>query len=203
MKHAAIFVEGYQDRAFINQWLELHGLTRALKQPGKGIFVKVIPSGSELWLLPTEGTSGLSVVFGDFVAARGSDFDQYLVANDSDLLSAPEAERRITESLRGRLPAGSTLSVSCWEPRLESVIEQGLRETHPERFPAIDHFLNNRVAPPRVTGKEAVHSFCAGWRPDSFGDTFYGDVLREPAQRASIQARMPQLVSHLTRLISR
>lgn len=22
MKHAAIFVEGYQDRAFINQWLE-------------------------------------------------------------------------------------------------------------------------------------------------------------------------------------
>ena len=120
-----------------------------------------------------------------------------------DLHTAAEAERRITESLRGRLPTGSTLSVACWEPRLETVIEQGLRETHPERFPAIDQFLSIRVEPPRATGKEAVHSFCAGWRPDSFGDDFYGDVLREPAQRASIEVRMPRLVGHLTRLISR
>lgn len=203
MKHAAIFVEGYQDRAFINQYLELRGLTRALKQPGKGIFVKVVPSGSQLWLLHTEGTSGLVTVFGDFVAARGSDFDEYLVVNDSDLLSAFEAERRIDESLRARLPHGATLSVACWEPRLESLIEKGLRAAHPARFPAIDDFLKNRASPPKASGKEAVHAFCAGWRSDSFGDDFYGDVLRDPVQRASIEGLMPQLVEHLTRLMGR
>jgi hypothetical protein len=129
MKHAAIFVEGYQDRAFINQWLELRGLLRAPKQPGKGIFVKVVPGGSELWLLNTEGTSGLTSVFADFVAARGDDFDEFLVVNDSDLLDATEAERRIFQSLQTYVPKDAVLSVSCWQPRLESVIEQALRET--------------------------------------------------------------------------
>lgn len=203
MKHAAIFVEGYQDRAFINQWLEVHGLTRALKQPGKGIFVKVVTGGSQLWLLHTEGTSGLKTTFGDFVASRGDEFDEYLVVNDSDLVSAAEAEHRVSQSLAGVLPSGSTLSVSCWEPRLESLIETGLRTTFPARFPAIDEFLRNRVELPKATGKEFVHSYCAGWRSDSFGDTFYGDVLREPTLRANIEAQMPQLVAHLTRLINR
>lgn len=203
MKHAAIFVEGYQDRAFINQWLEVHGLNRALKQPGKGIFVKLTSSGSELWLLPTAGTSGLSTVFGDFVASRGDAFDEYLVANDSDLLAGPEAERRIVQSLQGRVPPGAQLSVSCWQPRLEAIIEQGLRATHPGRFPAIDTFLANRVDSPGPSGKEVVHAFCAGWRSDSFGDDFYSDVLRDPRQRAHIEALMPQLAGHLTRLMAR
>jgi len=95
------------------------------------------------------------------------------------------------------------LSVACWEPRLESLIEKGLRAAHPARFPAIDDFLKNRASPPKTSGKEAVHTFCAGWRSDSFGDDFYGDVLRDPVQRASIEGLMPQLVEHLTRLMGR
>jgi hypothetical protein len=203
MKHAAIFVEGYQDRAFINQWLELRGLTRAPKQPGKGIFVKVVPGGSELWLLNTEGTSGLPTVFADFVAARGDDFEEFLVVNDSDLLNAAEAESRIVQSLQARVPKAAILNVSCWQPRLESLIEKALRATYQERFPAIDAFLTARVDPPKVSGKEAMHVFCSGWRSDSFGDDFYGDVLRPQALRANIEALMPHLVGHLTRLISR
>lgn len=203
MKHAAIFVEGYQDRAFINQWLELQGLPRAPKQPGKGMFVKVVPGGTQLWLLSTEGTSGLSTAFGDFITSRGADFDEYLVINDSDLVAGPEVERRIAQSLTSALPSGSALSVSCWEPRLESLIEAALRATHAARFPAIDHFLTSRVEPPKANGKEAVHAYCAGWRSEAFGDAFYGHVLRDPPLRANIEASMPTLIAHLTRLSTR
>jgi hypothetical protein len=159
MKNAAIFVEGYQDRAFVSQWLELQGVQRAAKQQKGGIFAKLSRSGAELWIVPTSGTSGLRVAFTDFVAARGQDFDDFVVINDADTLTAAEAEARIFRSLTSAVPPGSSLSVVCWAPRLEGVIEQGLRLAYPNRVPSIDQFLAARVDAPAISGKELAHAY--------------------------------------------
>jgi|GEM_PF-4195168 hypothetical protein len=202
MKHAAIFVEGYQDRAFLSEWFQLAGIERGPRDAKRGIYVKRARSGSELWIVPTAGTSGLTTAFGDFVAARGGDFDEYLVLQDSDQLTVHEAERRLLQSL-GTPPADASLNVACWAPRLEGVIEAALRTVYPSRMPALDRFLSDRVDPPAPTGKELAFAFCAGWRPDSFGDDFFADVLRKPELKVAIEARMANVVTHLKRLADR
>ncbi len=202
MKHAAIFVEGYQDRAFLSEWLELAGMPRSPRSEKKGVYVKRRSSGSEIWIVPTRGTSGLTTAFADFAQARGDDFDEYLVLQDSDQLEAAEAERRVVASL-GTPPPNSKLQVACWSPRLEGVIEAALREVFPARAPAIEQFIAARADAPASTGKEFAFAYCAGWRPDSFGDDFFGDVLRKPELKAAIEARMPNVISQLTRLVSR
>lgn len=194
MKVSAVFVEGYQDRAFVDGWLVANGTMRA-EDAKRGVYVKQTTSGDKIFIIPTDGERKLVQRMTDFLAAQEA--DEVLIIQDADDL-APEVKRQRTmQSLATLRPS---VAVYCWEPRLEAVIEEALRKHVPHRMTAVDQFVTARPDAPGASGKE--HAYCAGWLSDFFGDAFYGEIARDPDLRAHLESGNRELFEHLRRLIT-
>ena len=200
MKQAAIFCEGYQDRALISSWLDERGAVRAPVNR-RDVFKKRLGDRLEIRIVPMKGSNKLGQYIGDYLV-EATTYERLLVVLDADELTAEERERRTRAALASVVPSGTVLDVAVWMPRLESHLERALRKTWPDRMVAIDAFLGSRPSALPRGGKEGAFSYCAGWEPDTFGEAFYGWSVRNPATRSALEAEVPGFAQAIDRILA-
>lgn len=205
MKPALVFCEGYQDRSFLNAWLDSLGCQKAeapFTAP-KGTYWKRSVGGREIAIIPVGGFAKMAQTVKDVVKAV--DVDSCLLVVDTDDSSDTSCRSRrdqMTEAVKNAQGLPSNLEVVCWVPQLETQIENALRACFADRMEAVDAFLKGRPAPPKRTGKEAAFTYCAAWEPDSFGEDFFGWVWREAEVARTLSCDLAEVGSALQRLLA-
>lgn len=199
MTRRVILCEGYQDRAFIGEWVDQLGWRADLNDRfARGAHTKVFGE-HRLSIVPVDGKDNLLSRLTDLFAVKaGGEVSHWLVVTDSDELSLEDAADRWNK----KLAATPGVRVAFWNPRLEGVVEAAVRIVFPARAAAIDSFLQSRADAPPATHKEAAQSFCAGWASEAFGEAFFAHVLRDPRLREEIKSLVEDFSRELTVVLS-
>ena len=221
MRHAAIICEGFQDRAFISQWLEGLGLGRAptgsvLRTKKGGTYEKADAAGRHVAIVPSMGLQNVVTDAALIIKNDSDSLERVLLIVDTDDKDPTAAKTAIQQSLaaasRTSHPAAADSSqiienvevrVEAWHPRLESIIEDALRAAAPVRLAHAEAFVANRPAPLPSTGKELAFSYCAAWVPDSFGEDFFAHVWRDPSIRPHLEARLGSAIASVQWVLGR
>lgn len=190
MMRALVFCEGYQDRSFIGSWLECrHGCSRSGVASGhKGVHAKLTTAGAEILIVPTDGFANLPMRIRAMLKLEP--VARCAIIVDTDGFPSADRATGIRQSIEGVEGLPPT-DVAFWDPRLEQHIEDALRDVFPERMAAVDAFLESRPDP-TAQGKEAAFTYCAAWKPDSFGEHFFSWAWQHHGLAESLERRLPR-----------
>lgn len=193
--HSVIVCEGFQDRAFISEWLEVLAarsgarLDKLKNQKSRDIQVDRAHAKQgrvhQVYVVACEGLSTLVRNAADLVKAKEDHIARLLLVADADDLATEERRQRLLDSFRARSEFKGHLDAMVWTPQLEVLISDALHVTRSQEMEAVDAFLAAAPAPTR-TRKEAAFTFCSAWEPDAFGDTFFQRVW----QLADVRSRL-------------
>jgi hypothetical protein len=205
--NSLIVCEGYQDRAFLSEWLEHVGQPLGLRQVRDAAKQRVRSTGAyvkqvgvrQVTIAPAEGYEQLTGVAAQLARANGERIDRILIVADSDSQAPSARKTALLQSLQSHgvsLPC----EVALWEPQLEALMEKALRSFDSNALKSIDAFLASAPQSAK-TGKERAFTWCSSWEPDSFGDAFFGLMWKREALRMHLEPLVAGIRPQLDQLL--
>jgi hypothetical protein len=216
-QQAVILCEGFDDRAFLAEWLVALGCQEARQDPWKssvtrGQYGFRALDGRFVRVHPCDGKSNLAEIAGTYVDRHPArPVSRLLLCFDADcpapavappgvVLQSLAARRTVDAAGRIDGVEVATLAWECDDPpgipgvplqqSLERLVAASIAAVEPARGASVRAWL---TAAPETAGPEHkahAYAYLAKWFAPSGCEDFYRAVWREPAIRAELEARL-------------
>lgn len=212
-----ILCEGYDDRAFLAQWLESLGMTPTKGRPDpwdlpvKGGQYGYWRRDGFVRIVPCDGKANIARHAITFVRQHATrPIDRMILCHDLDR-DAPaavgEGARDVLTSVEAQAETVGgiefPIDVLVWGctdapglqgvpdlQTLERLVVATLAAAHPDRAAAVQRWLDDAPATVEPIHKAAAYSYLAKWQASSGGDYFYRDVWLNEDHRPGLRARL-------------
>jgi hypothetical protein len=214
---AVILCEGFDDRAFLAEWLVTLGCKEARQDPWKkpvttGQYGFTSPAGRFVRVHPCSGKAMLAEVAGHYVDLHGArPVSRLLLCFDADCpapaVAPPGAvlqslAARRTVDAEGRI-GGVEVATIAWEcddppdaqgvpsqQSLERLVAAAIVAVEPARGASVARWLSAAPVTAGPEHKAHAYAYLAKWFAPSGCEDFFRAVWRDPAIRAQLEARL-------------